>query len=247
MDLISSLSVKCRLRTASSQDSVLNSECAYTFHSPYTSKKGIVVNLSSFIGTGEILFSPLQDKRVFYTTLKCLFIYIYILRDDLVLYFCFNIIFASSICNISVVDEFAFASCSNEDSKIVEKEGLFLRIVKKRLEKELKEDKTCNDDKEEAESDLSNKVTKLGVGVEGGFLSEGESFETKISYSIVALSQAKDNDVVCGADIPFDDDFVEKVRIDCVIDALTLNFILLLPILFSLTFELFISFQHKYH
>jgi len=44
-----------RCRVAAAHDIVLNSECAYTFHSPYTSDQGIVVNLETFIGTVQEL------------------------------------------------------------------------------------------------------------------------------------------------------------------------------------------------
>eukprot|EP00957_Ditylum_brightwellii_P194117 14783172-Ditylum_brightwellii.AAC.1 len=56
MDVIESLASKCRVATA--QDGVLNSECAYTFHSPYTSPKGIAVNLWTFVGSVEELALP---------------------------------------------------------------------------------------------------------------------------------------------------------------------------------------------
>ncbi len=49
MEKITPLASSCRI--ASAHDAVLNSECAYTFHNPYTTEKGIVVSLSSFIGT----------------------------------------------------------------------------------------------------------------------------------------------------------------------------------------------------
>ena len=53
MDSINALASKCRV--ASVNDPVLNSECAYTFHSPFTSEKGIVVNLQTYTGTIEDL------------------------------------------------------------------------------------------------------------------------------------------------------------------------------------------------
>lgn len=49
----------CRVATA--QDTVLNSECAYTFHSPFTS--GILVNLSTFMGTVEELALPASESE----------------------------------------------------------------------------------------------------------------------------------------------------------------------------------------
>jgi ubiquitin carboxyl-terminal hydrolase 5/13 len=49
MDEITKLAAKCRVATP--HDVVTNSECVYTFHSPHTTDKGIVVNLSTFVGT----------------------------------------------------------------------------------------------------------------------------------------------------------------------------------------------------
>lgn len=51
MDVIQSLASSDYCRIASASDTVLHSECAYTFHSPYTTKEGILVNLATFIGT----------------------------------------------------------------------------------------------------------------------------------------------------------------------------------------------------
>ena len=49
MDEITKLAAKCRVATP--HDVVTNSECVYTFHSPYTTERGIVVNLTTFVGT----------------------------------------------------------------------------------------------------------------------------------------------------------------------------------------------------
>ena len=49
MEEILALAGQCRV--ASAHDSVLNSECCFTFHSPYTTAKGILVNLNTFMGT----------------------------------------------------------------------------------------------------------------------------------------------------------------------------------------------------
>jgi hypothetical protein len=43
------------VRTATPHDTVINSECVYTFHTPHTSPEGVVVNLSTFMGTIEEL------------------------------------------------------------------------------------------------------------------------------------------------------------------------------------------------
>ena len=53
MDRIAALAKSCRI--AKVLDPVLNSECAFTFHSPFTSEKGIVVSLTTFVGTVEEL------------------------------------------------------------------------------------------------------------------------------------------------------------------------------------------------
>ena len=53
MDTINALAAKCQVATV--HDAVLNSECAYTFHSPFTSNSGIVINLQNFTGTIESL------------------------------------------------------------------------------------------------------------------------------------------------------------------------------------------------
>jgi len=49
MEAIQALAGTCRV--AAAHDHVLNAECCYTFHTPYTSPAGILVNLSSFTGT----------------------------------------------------------------------------------------------------------------------------------------------------------------------------------------------------
>jgi ubiquitin carboxyl-terminal hydrolase 5/13 len=48
-------------RVATPHDAVLNSECCYTFHTPFTTPKGILVNLETFAGTVEscsMLYGP---------------------------------------------------------------------------------------------------------------------------------------------------------------------------------------------
>lgn len=49
MEGITKLAKICRV--AGAYDIVLNHECCYTFHSPYTTSQGIVVNLNTFMGT----------------------------------------------------------------------------------------------------------------------------------------------------------------------------------------------------
>lgn len=134
MESIEALAESCRVATP--HNAVLNSECAYTFHSPFTTDKGIVVNLNSFIGTVEEL-----------------------------------------------------ALTKSNDSK-----ESFVRIVKKRVPKE----------KEAMDTDESNKPTKLGVGVDGGFASEDDAFDTLSTYSIVVLEK-DGNGVKIVTELPYDD------------------------------------------
>ena len=49
-------------RVATPQDSVYHHECCYTFHTPYTSDQGIVVNLNTFIGTIESMAMIQQES-----------------------------------------------------------------------------------------------------------------------------------------------------------------------------------------
>ena len=62
MDAIAKVAAKCRVATP--HDVVTNSECVYTFHSPYTTDKGIVVNLTTFVGTiDELAFTATDDDH----------------------------------------------------------------------------------------------------------------------------------------------------------------------------------------
>ena len=128
MDKITPLASTCRI--ASAHNTVLNSECAFTFHNPYTTPAGIVVNLSTFIGT---------------------------------------------------IDALALGN---------EERGLFVRIVKNRIPK------AETEGKEEA-------VTKLGVGVEGGF--QDDKFDTKSTYSVVLLEK-QEGVVTVTEELPFEDE-----------------------------------------
>lgn len=117
---------------ASAHDTVLNSECAFTFHNPYTSPAGIVVNLSTFIGT---------------------------------------------------IDALALGNNQTQ--------GLFVRIVKNRVPK-------MDTDGEEKEV-----VTKLGIGIEGGF--QDDKFDVEIKYSVVLLEKNEGTGtVIVIVDLPFD-------------------------------------------
>lgn len=131
MESINLLTADCRIASAS--DKVLNSECAYTFHTPYTSSKGILVSLNHWIGMAEEL-ALLSTKK----------------------------------------------SSSNSDGSI------FVRILKER-------NRRINGTEEHATvDDDSDKIpTKLGVGVEGGFQSEEDKYETISEYSILVLAEGK--------------------------------------------------------
>ena len=134
MDIVESLSSKCRVATPN--DTVLHSECAFTFHTPYSRDDGIVVNLNTFMGT---------------------------------------------------IQELAFSNVSSDDK------ALFLRVVKNRVEK----DTTMDEDGKPTEA----RPTKLAIGVEGGFATDDDKYETITKYSIVVLE--KPNKVV--VELPYDD------------------------------------------
>jgi ubiquitin carboxyl-terminal hydrolase 5/13 len=126
-------------RVASAYDQVLNSECGYTFHSPYTTDRGILVNLDSFLGTVQEL-----------------------------------------------------ALLHNSSSKAV-----FVRIVKKRVEKEVAPGKPAS----------IIHPTKLGLGVEdGGFPTDEDQYETISTHSVVLLEKLKDDAVSVRAELPYNDD-----------------------------------------
>ena len=134
--ILKELASQCRIATP--HDTVLNSECAYTFNTPFTTDQGILINLNTFMGT---------------------------------------------------IQELCFLSSSPAS-------GLFLRIVKNRVEKKQigdeldKENENlpelANEEKEK-DDDEKNNITKLGIGVDGGFKSETDKFEVISSYSIVGL------------------------------------------------------------
>lgn len=141
MEEITKLAAKCRVATP--HDVVTNSECVYTFHSPYTSDKGIVVNLSTFVGT---------------------------------------------------IDEMAFTANDDETS------ALFVRICKKRVPK-IDTSSDDNGEKKKAEA-----ATKLGVGVEGGFLADADKYDTISTNSLVLLGKKEDGKVDVLVEMPYDDD-----------------------------------------
>eukprot|EP00957_Ditylum_brightwellii_P084088 6392960-Ditylum_brightwellii.AAC.1 len=78
--------------------------------------------------------------------------------------------------------------------------GLFVCIVKSCVEKIVpQKEESCE------ETALSKKVTKLGVGVEGGFASEDEKFDTVCSYSIVATART-DGSCAVTVEVPYNED-----------------------------------------
>lgn len=57
-------------RVANPHDSVFNSECVFTFHSPFTSNAGILVNLQTFAGTIQELALESHDEALFVRIVK---------------------------------------------------------------------------------------------------------------------------------------------------------------------------------
>jgi ubiquitin carboxyl-terminal hydrolase 5/13 len=131
MESIEALASQCRVATP--RDTVLHSECAFTFHSPYSSDLGIVVNLNTFMGT---------------------------------------------------IPALAFKNVSED-------RGIFLRVVKKRVKKDV----TMDEDK------VAAVPTKLAIGVEGGFATDDDKYETQTTYSVVVLE--KPGTVV--AEVPYNE------------------------------------------
>lgn len=90
-------------------------------------------------------------------------------------------------------------------SNISDDKGLFLRIVKNRVEKE------ATATTEDGKSDEAM-PTKLAIGVEGGFSTDDDKYETVSKYSVVVLE--KPNNVV--TEVPYDETsketFPEAVR-----------------------------------
>jgi len=69
MEVIESLSSQCRV--ASAFDPVQNHECVYTFHTPYTTDQGILVNLETFVGTCDAMATLYgSDKQAFVRIVK---------------------------------------------------------------------------------------------------------------------------------------------------------------------------------
>jgi len=141
MEEITKLASNCRV--ASPHDTVTNSECVYTFHSPYTTDRGIVVNLQTFVGT---------------------------------------------------IDEMAFTKSDDDAGP-----GVFVRICKKRVAKTSSSDDTTMEGQDTI-------ATKLGVGVDGGFQSEQDKYETISTYSIVLIGKGTDGSSSSVlAELPYND------------------------------------------
>lgn len=152
MDAIIALSSNCQ--PASVHDQVLNSECAYTFHTPFSSEKGIVVNLQTYVGT---------------------------------------------------VEELAF----NKDNS--SEQGLFVRIVKKRIPKE-------NAAMEEDGKTEPKEPTKLGIGVEGGFAGEDDKWEVVTNYSVVVMQPGEGGGPpTVVKEVPYDEETKESKFTEAVI------------------------------
>ena len=162
MDKITPLASKCRVATA--HDTVLNSECAFTFHNPFTTPSGILVNLNTFIGT---------------------------------------------------IDSMAFGNTSPDSNDSGSNQALFVRIVKTRVRKEkqdgeTKEDVIMSEEGKEGQDDvetsgLEAKVTKLGMGVDGGFQSQEDDFEILSKYSVVLLENGSDGNVSLVQELDFNE------------------------------------------
>lgn len=93
---------------------------------------------------------------------------------------------------VGTVDELAFTG--SDDSS--ESSALFVRICKKRIPKE----NVNNGDNAENEK----AAVKLGVGVEGGFQSEQDKYDTISTYSIVLMEKSARKAKVL-AEMPYDD------------------------------------------
>lgn len=135
MEPIDILSHRCRVATP--RDTVLHSECAFTFHNPFSTKDGILVNMNTFIGT---------------------------------------------------IPELAFSSGDTSQER-----DIFLRVVKTRVEK-------AKDENGSGDENIA--PTKLGIGVDGGFSTEIDKYDTITKHSIVVM----DRNQKIVVESPFDND-----------------------------------------
>lgn len=71
MEVIAGVAGQCRVATP--HDAVLNSECCYTMHTPFTTAHGILVNLNSFAGTVDSMSMPFgspSESEIFLRIVK---------------------------------------------------------------------------------------------------------------------------------------------------------------------------------
>lgn len=69
MDEIEALAYKCRV--AKPSDTVVHSECAFTFFTPFSNERGILVNLNTFAGTvPELTRTSTDNKEIFVRIVK---------------------------------------------------------------------------------------------------------------------------------------------------------------------------------
>jgi ubiquitin carboxyl-terminal hydrolase 5/13 len=102
----------------------------------------------------------------------------------------------------------AFGGANNDDD---DKENLFVRIVKSReakktgsIEKLEGEEETMVDNIDT--SGLEAKVTKLGMGVDGGFQSPDDAFEVVTKYSVVLLQSSQNKTVSKIVELDFNEE-----------------------------------------
>ena len=146
MEAIENLSHRCRVATPS--DTVLHSECAFTFYNPFSTNEGILVNMNTFMGT---------------------------------------------------IPELSFAANPSQERDI------FLRIVKTRSEK-----KNDNNDDSNMKDGEDKQPTKLGIGIEGGFATDSDKYETITKHSIVVMEN-KSKEIVVEILFDTDDDDAKKL------------------------------------
>ena len=123
----------CRIATPN--DTVYSQECVYTFHTPFTNPKGILVNCKTFIGSIE---------------------------------------------SMAMIQHSNHQNNNDDENNL----AIFVRIVKDYVTKEISTT-TMN------ENDTTDPMipTKLGIGVEGGFQTEEDQYETTTRYAIVVVEQ----------------------------------------------------------
>ncbi len=103
---------------------------------------------------------------------------------------------------VGTVDDLAFAASDDvsSSSSSPHDTSLFVRICKKRVQKKKGVDQ--NDDMMETTT-----AVKLGMGVEGGFQSDQDKYETVSTYSIIVGNNADgDGKLHVLAELPYDDE-----------------------------------------